>query len=124
MKIFNKSWVAVTAAVMLVFINIIIPSSHALLILVMGIWAEFLLWAVVSFAGLYSFTYTDGRQQQIRNALCRIVNFSSAIPLAWYHRMFIAGLICGAGWNFTSFIYVLTVAISELLKDKYGTVQV
>lgn len=118
MRIINTTWFVIWLCVGLVVINTVLPFTHAIYLLVAAVWAEFALWMVISFTGLYARTYTGMARQKMHLLLHYLFRISDVLPLQWYHRTFIGGLLSGADWKVTSFACLLVVITGALLRSE------
>lgn len=81
-------------------------------------WADFIAWMLVSFGGLYACTLTGGDRKQVFAWLMRFARLAERVPLRWYHRVFIAGVMWGAGWKLTALVSLLAVFQRDMLRPE------
>ncbi|MEN4799518.1 DNZ54_00345 family protein [Pantoea agglomerans] len=103
MQMIKKWWFTALLTVLLALVSIS-HGSFAGYPLAALIWADFLTWAVIGYTGLYAFCLPGGDRKRVFAWLLKFAQLSDRIPIRWYHRVFIAGLMCAAGWKMTAFI--------------------
>ncbi len=106
MQMVKKWWFTALLTVLLTLVSIS-HGSFAGYPLAALLWADFFAWVVAGFTGLYACSLTGGDRKRVFVWLLKFAQLSDRIPIRWYHRIFIAGVMCAAGWKLTAFIGLL-----------------
>lgn len=82
------------------------------------LWADFFAWAAAGFTGLYACSLTGGDRKRVFAWLLRFAQLADRIPIGWYHRVFIAGVMWAAGWKLTAFIGLLATFYCLMIRSE------
>ncbi|MFQ1681393.1 DNZ54_00345 family protein [Pantoea dispersa] len=118
MKFVNTTWFVIGLCISLVIAGILLPVTHAIYLLAAAVWVEFALWVAISFTTLYARTYTGMARQKMHLLLHHFFRLADVLPLQWYHRTFIGGLLSGADWKITSLACLFVVIAGALLSSE------
>ncbi|MBS0878995.1 hypothetical protein JK231_00050 [Pantoea sp. JGM49] len=118
MKFVNTTWFVIGLCISLVIVGILLPVTHAIYLLAAAVWVEFALWVVISFIALYAQTYTGMARQKMHLLLHHFFMLADVLPLQWYHRTFIGGLLYGADWKITSLACLFVVIAGALFSSE------
>ncbi|WP_370420315.1 DNZ54_00345 family protein [Pantoea vagans] len=117
MQMVKTCWFTALLTVLLTLVSIS-HGSFAGYPLAALLWADFFAWAVIGFSGLYACALTGGDRKRVFAWLLRFAQLADRIPIRWYHRVFIAGLMCAAGWKLTAFIGLLAAFYCLLIRTE------
>ncbi|UOV19112.1 DNZ54_00345 family protein [Pantoea agglomerans] len=99
MQMVKKWWFTALLTVLLTLVSIS-NGSFAGYPLAALLWADFFAWASVGLFGLNcAATLTGGERKRAFAWLLRFAQLADRVPLRWYHRVLIAGVMCAAGWK-------------------------
>ncbi|MEN4602400.1 DNZ54_00345 family protein [Pantoea agglomerans] len=61
----------------------------------------------------------DGERKRVFAWLLKFAQLADRVPLRWYHRVFIAVVMCAAGWKMTAFIGLFAAFYCLMIRTEF-----